>query len=149
MNNMTTPVNHKTSWLLCLAILFAVFSSNLVQASQFERLFTTVEQRNYIDAERERAKAPEKGQQKYEKQYNRIVFDALLKTEKGHNVWINGFLVSERQKINGIVIDPRQFNAGFLTIHTAHGYRKIALGQSYWIDEDKVLEAYEQPKPKE
>jgi hypothetical protein len=45
----------------------------------------------------------------------------------------------------GIQIDPNQMYANKLWLKTSSGTRALALGQVYWIDQDKVLEPYEKP----
>lgn len=120
----------------------------LVHAEGLERLLTTAQQRAQIDHERWQAKQPvaqKNGDAPKVELQRQLFFEALLKTEKGYSVWINGLMVDRQQSLLGIVIDPNQIRAGQLVLKTVKGSRRLALGQVYWIEQDKVLEPYEKP----
>lgn len=117
-------------------------------AEDLQRLLTTSQQRAQIDHERWQAKQSITQKQdegvKVELQ-RQLFFEALLKTEKGYSVWLNGRMYDQKHNLQGIVIDPSQVRAGQLMLQTPKGSRRLALGQVYWIEQDKVLEPYEKP----
>ncbi len=132
--------------------LWTLFSLSLamssVQAQGLQRLLTTPEQRAQIDHERWQAKQPvaqKQGDAAVAPMQRQLFFEALLKTEKGYSVWLNGRMLDHKQNWQGIIIDPNQIRAGQLVLQTAKGSRRLALGQVYWIEQDKVLEPYEKP----
>lgn len=134
-------------WLLVIGLSFFV---GVVQAQGLERLFTSAAQRSQIDQERWQSK------QQTQKSSNsagsaegprqrQLFFEALLKTERGFSVWLNGRMFDQPQNLQGIRFDPNQVRAAQLYLQTPKGIRRLALGQVYWIDQDKVLEPYEKP----
>jgi hypothetical protein len=136
----------KSKLIIVLCLLLSWHGS--VTAQNLERLLTSLQQREQINQERLQAKMP-KPSKKIEKQNaikdRRLSFEALLKTEKGYSVWLNGRMYDQKNILMGIQIDPNQMYANKLWLKTSSGTRALALGQVYWIDQDKVLEPYEKP----
>ncbi len=133
--------------LITLALSVIILSWN-VQAESLERLLTTPQQRAQIDTERWQAKNPQAAVSQSTDAptlQRKLIFEALLKTEQGYSIWINGQLIERKQRLYGISIDPSQVRLGVLPLKTPSGNRRLALGQVYWIDQDKVLEPYEKP----
>ena len=134
--------------LMGFSLLVLCVPMSLVYAEELEQLLTSAQQRAKIDHERWQAKHPKaltsSGSEQVAGQ-RQLFFEALLKTEKGYSVWLNGRMYDSQQRLQGIVIDPKQIRAGQLILQTPKGSRRLALGQVYWIDQDKVLEPYEKP----
>lgn len=119
-----------------------------VSVASFERLFTTSEQRKDIDSQRTDAKrqAIQGMSLSQSSSAKAIVFEAMIKSELGYTLWINGRQISKPISLFGINIDPKQINVTELILKTPKGMRKVGLGQVYWVDQDKVLEYYERPQ---
>ena len=135
---------------MIVSVIFLLLSiwAMPILAEDLQRLLTTSQQRAQIDHERWQAKQPitQKTDDGAKAESQRqLFFEALLKTEKGYSVWLNGRMYDKKHNLQGVVIDPSQVNAGQLILQTPKGNRRLALGQVYWIDHDKVLEPYEKP----
>lgn len=139
------------NYLVMLAvILVGVTRIPSVSAEDgFNRLFTTPEQRKLIDEQRQNAKSSyvRKGidSNNLLSSVTYLSFDALLKTEKGYSIWINGRLMEKAQKIEGIWVDPERVINGKLSLVTDKGIVSLALGQVYWVNKHRVLEKYASP----
>ena len=136
--------------LVTIVFLLAqlVVSSNAVYANELQQLFTSAQQRAQIDHERWQSKqtvVQKSGDLAPVEWHRQLFFEALLKTEKGHSVWLNGRMLDRKETLQGIVIDPHQIRSGQLLLQTPKGMRRLSLGQVYWIEQDKVLESYEKP----
>lgn len=119
-----------------------------VSAESIERLFTTMEQRQQIDQQRWQAKHPSAKAQapaQVQASNRRFSFDALISTEQGSVVWVNGKMYDRFATYEGVSFDPKSVRQGQLTLSTSKGVKKLSLGKVYWIDHGKVLEAYEKP----
>lgn len=130
--------------LVALLLLFYPALS----AASFERLFTTAEQRHKIDGQAAEFKRYSVGGEVAPFQSSVIkllYFEAMIRSEVGYTLWINGRQVSKPTQLFGITIDPQQMTGTSLILKTARGIRKVGLGQVYWVEQDKVLESYEKP----
>lgn len=136
--------------LMLAAFVGFVFSANLCAASlDLERLFTTAEQRVIIDRDHLAFKrqALNRGSLSGHPQHvaRRLFFEALLRTEAGYSVWLNGRMVEGEKEYYGVSLNAKAIKSGKLTLKTPNGIRKLGLGQVYWVDQDKITESYEQP----
>lgn len=128
------------------------FSTVRIVAAEdsLNRLFTTSEQRKQIDEERKNSKTSNKYTDTLRSHESDSVlylsFDALLKTEIGYSVWINGRLIDAPQKVSGIWLDPKNLVDGKITFSTDKGVVKLKLGQVYWLNNHKVFEQYAKPR---
>lgn len=119
-----------------------------LSAASFERLFTTAEQRQQIDeqaAEFKRHSVAGEAASMQNSAIKLLYFEAMIRSEVGYTIWINGQQVSKPTQLFGIKIDPQQMSGTSLILKTARGIRKLGLGQVYWVEQDKVLEGYEKP----
>ncbi len=135
----------------CLvAIVGLLFSVNLLAESiELDRLFTTADQRAVIDRDRLAFKrqVSTHGSSGVSVQHSdrRLFFEALLRTEAGYSIWLNGNMIEGTKQYHGILLNTKAISAGSLILNTPNGIRKLGLGQVYWIDQDKITESYEQP----
>ncbi|OYY24491.1 MAG: hypothetical protein B7Y68_03310 [Thiotrichales bacterium 35-46-9] len=135
----------------CLvALVGLLFSVNLLAGSiELERLFTTAEQRAIIDRDHLAFKKQisTRGSSSVSVQHaNRsLFFEALLRTEAGYSIWLNGSMIEGVKVVHGILLNTKKISAGNLILNTPNGIRKLGLGQVYWVDQDKITESYEQP----
>lgn len=129
-------------------VVLGLLCYSSVSVASFERLFTTSEQRKDIDSQRTDAKrqAIQGTSLSQSSSAKAIVFEAMIKSELGYTLWINGRQISKPISLFGINIDPKQINVTELILKTPKGIRKVGLGQVYWVDQDKVLEYYERPQ---
>lgn len=138
-------------YLITLLIVHGLCFSQLSAAEEtLQRLFTTAEQRAQIDLERDRAKHPQTVQaesvkQQVSSQQHKLYFEALLHTEKGYSLWLNGRLIDQAQSIYGIWVDPSRIQQGRLPLTVGKQVRWLGLGQVYWVEQDRVREVYEKP----
>lgn len=134
---------------LAFAMLLVLIPAWALDAHHIDRLFTTKEQREAIDKANYLAgKALSRlgGDLSYaESSQRRLFFEALLKTEAGYRVWLNGNLIDDAADIFGVKVSMRALEKHQLLLQTANGVRKLAIGQVYWIDQDKITESYERP----
>lgn len=124
----------------------AAMDKPVYQYPDLQRLFTTSAERVAINEQRLGSELSEEEKKALRLDANRrLHFEALLRTEAGYSLWLNGRLIERAIIIGGIQVDPKKIFGNQLHIQTEHGVRRIALGQVYWITQDKVLEAYEKP----
>lgn len=135
----------------CLVALVGLFFSvNLLAGSiELERLFTTAGQRAVIDKDHLAFKRQVfiHGSSSGSVQHadRRLFFEALLRTETGYSIWLNGNMIEGEREYHGILLNTKAITAGRLILNTPNGIRKLGLGQVYWVDQDKITESYEQP----
>lgn len=119
-----------------------------LSAASFERLFTTAEQRKQIDAQAadfKRHSVVGEAAPMQNSAIKLLYFEAMIRSEVGYTLWINGQQVSKPTQLFGIKIDPQQMSGTSLILKTTRGIRKVGLGQIYWVEQDRVLESYEKP----
>lgn len=135
----------------CLVVFVGLlFSVNLLAGSvELERLFTTAKQRDIIDKDhfafKRQAFTHGWSSASVQHKDRRLSFDALLRTEAGYSIWLNGRMIEGEKEYHGILLNTKTINAGRLILNTPNGIRKLGLGQVYWVDQDKITESYEQP----
>lgn len=126
------------------------FSVNLLAGpTELERLFTTAGQRVVIDKDhlafKRQVLSAQKDGNSGKLADRRLFFEALLRTEVGYSVWLNGAMVEGETAYHDISFNTRSIKFGKLVLKTPKGVRKLGIGQVYWVDQDKITESYEQP----
>jgi len=114
------------------------------------RLFTTQQQRVLIEQEQSSFVL---NQHKHrlnldaspEGNHRRLFFEALMLTDTGYAIGLNGRFIEAETHLEGIAMNRSQIATGVLILQTAKGVRRLGVGQIYWIEQDKVTESYEQP----
>lgn len=134
-------------FMLFVGLIFSVDLS--ARTMEFERLFTTAEQRAVIDKDhlafKRQVLSGQTNAKSIKQADRRLFFEALLRTEVGYSVWLNGAMVEGEKAYHDISFNTRSIKSGKLVLKTPKGIRKLRIGQVYWVDQDKITESYEQP----
>lgn len=129
-----------------MAVLFVVAlclsSAQAEVVVGFDKLFTTAQQRQAIDADKRHYGLRDSTQQTNVEVAKKLVLNAVVLGAK-KVVWVNQKMVDHSIEVNGISINPASATLKGVWLSTPQGKRFLQLGQVYLIESGKVVEAYE------